>query len=417
WVIMSAFMLAVFSIYWGSMYQRNLRYKNLDVLIVTEEQSRLVDNLVIEPLLTDTATSVTQDNESINDLAGWKYYSYEEFLSKYPLDEDQTLRQKVDSLIHRKRYWATVYISQDATYQIYQAFANPDSTQYETFSPNNASNALIQIIYETGRDPLSMNGYVTPNMNKYASYLSSQIYLNVYSPIINNYLNETQRVNLISNNPDLISNIPIPQFIDNIPLTDPVLMAPLQVGLIFLIIITFFQFNFFATTHQIFVKYVKIKHYILYRMISSQISFFVLSLTYSTVTACFQVSFTKTFGKSGFVIYWMFNYLTMAAVGGANENMALFIIPVFPPLIGFWMLFWVISNISPTFAPLDLLPGFFKYGYAFPIYNSAELTRVLFLNTWKGNMGRNIGILCAWIVVNNLLHPIALFFFGKTMSK
>lgn len=67
------------------------------------------------------------------------------------------------------------------------------------------------------------------------------------------------------------------------------------------------------------------------------------------------------------------------------------------------MIFNIVINISPTFAPLVLSPGFYRYGYAMPMFNAYEALRVVFFNTWKGTLGRNYGILAAWIVVTNIL--------------
>ncbi|KAK7679140.1 hypothetical protein QCA50_017902 [Cerrena zonata] len=107
----------------------------------------------------------------------------------------------------------------------------------------------------------------------------------------------------------------------------------------------------------------------------------------------------------------------MWAVGAMNEIMGMLLILVYPPLLGFWMLFWVIINISPTFTPLALSPKFFRYGYALPIHNSYEITKVIFFNTYKGQLGRNYGILVAWVVIETIALVPTVILFGKTMGK
>ena len=77
------------------------------------------------------------------------------------------------------------------------------------------------------------------------------------------------------------------------------------------------------------------------------------------------------------------------------------------------MVFHIVSNVAVAFGPLDLLPGFYRYGYAWPMYNAYELIRVVFFNTWKGHMGRNIGVLITWIAVGN----IALVFISNWTTK
>lgn len=83
---------------------------------------------------------------------------------------------------------------------------------------------------------------------------------------------------------------------------------------------------------------------------------------FGLVTLAFQVDFAVTFGKSGFLVYWMVTFLTMWSVGLANELAAMLILTIYPPMVGFWLIFWVIINITPTFTPIALLPEFYRYG-------------------------------------------------------
>lgn len=268
--------------------------------------------------------------------------------------------------------------------------------------------------YETGRDFLSMNQYVTPNVQRIQSmFLRHQ--QNITSTILGN-----SDLSQVFNNLNSLTVAATPMewtFMDGRPFKDPVLLAPSQVGLIYMIIITFFSFNFFSDIHQSVAKMgIKIPHLVLYRILSAILSFFVISFFYSLVTLVFQVDFTRTFGHSGFIVYWMTNFLTMWAVGAMNEAMGMVFIMLYPPLLGFWMLFWVIVNISPTFAPLALSAKFFRYGYGMPIHASYEITKVIFFNTYKGALGRNYGILVAWCVIASVLLLVVFKKFGQVMG-
>ena len=55
----------------------------------------------------------------------------------------------------------------------------------------------------------------------------------------------------------------------------------------------------------------------------------------------------------------MLNWVGMGALGFACENVAMI---VGQPWTAFWLIFWVISNVSTSFYSIDLAPGFFKYG-------------------------------------------------------
>ena len=61
----------------------------------------------------------------------------------------------------------------------------------------------------------------------------------------------------------------------------------------------------------------------------------------------------------------------MMALGLACENMAMFL---GMPWTGLWLIFWVITNVTTSFSNLAVLPGFYHWGYAWPLHNG-ELHR------------------------------------------
>lgn len=143
-----------------------------------------------------------------------------------------------------------------------------------------------------------------------------------------------------------------------------------------------------------------------------------MSFFFCTLSAIFQIDFTLAFGEGGFVIYWMTTWLLMAAVGGANQNVASVVVATFgPQYLGFWLMGWIAMNIAPSYNPMAIHNSFYRYGYMMPIQNALGIFKVIFLNTSKHTMGRNYGILFAWIVLNTLLFPIIMIFVGRRMEK
>ena len=117
----------------------------------------------------------------------------------------------------------------------------------------------------------------------------------------------------------------------------------------------------------------------------------------------FQIPTSVAFGKSGFLVLWMFIFLYISATGVINEVVVLIILTFGKQqLIAPWMVFNIVANVSTTFAPFVLTPGFFRFGYALPMYNAYEAVKVVFFDTWKGHLGRNLGVLIIWIVVGNV---------------
>lgn len=65
---------------------------------------------------------------------------------------------------------------------------------------------------------------------------------------------------------------------------------------------------------------------------------------------------------------------------------------------GYFLPFWIIVNVASSFTSFELMPGFYKYGYAFPFYHAIEGTRTIVFGT-KNHLGRNFGVLIAWTVL------------------
>ncbi|KAA8909508.1 hypothetical protein TRICI_004473 [Trichomonascus ciferrii] len=398
YVLYGVMILAILSIYWGSLYQRESRTTNLNILVVNwddKESSEYLRDNDIRPVVGD---AVLQSITQVSKVLGWEVRD----------DLNQSNIDYVYHLVHQRRAWGAVIVHPNATEQLHRAMV----TANRTFVPE----GLIEAVYEQATDMTATESYVVPGFYQLQTAFQKYVSDAIYEPLLESLSND-QKTDLIRNAPNTINQPISIEVKDNLPTQSMLLMAPLQIGLIYLIILSFFQFNCSITIHMNFIGKLKQTHYIFYRWFSAQVSYFVISLFYSLLTLAFQVDTGFTFGKSGFLVFWMFNFLGMSAVGGANENVALVLFAYFPPALGFWLLFWVISNISPAYGPIQLCPEFYRYGYAFPIYNVLEATRVVLCNTTKRTLGRHIGVLIAWIAVNSLVLPVALKINARKMMK
>ncbi|CCH41560.1 Nitrosoguanidine resistance protein SNG1 [Wickerhamomyces ciferrii] len=399
WFVLGCLIISMFSMYWGALYNRQAHLKNLTSLVIIEDTE--VDG--IPAYIGETITELIQ-NKPFNQQATFHIYQGDDIYQKF--ERGSNITQEVITQVHHRKYWSAIHIYPNATYNQYQSYANAEEVQQE--------HPVVQVVYESGRDITNMKPFVvTPLENLELAF--QEKFAEVSSQLISR-LSSNEKTNLISK-PELISTLPKFQQLDYRPYTDNTLLAPMQVGLIYLIIVSFFLFSFFAETHKILLPHVKLPQYLLYRFFGNQISYFVLALFISTVSAIFQIDFTKAFGKAGFVIYWFTNYLTLSAVGGANENMAMLIFTYNPPFVSFWLVSWVIMNVSPSFSPMALTNHFYRFGYMMPVHASNEIFKVLFLDIWKGQLGLYYGILVIWIVLNSILSPLILKHVGGVMAK
>lgn len=396
YLIMAVFVLGIFSIYWGSYFNRNKYYSRLKFLVVNADDST-IDG--IPPYIGNTIETLVG---AAPQLGIWNVFNSTAFAARVA-DSGRTFEEEITNLIHKQKYWGAIFIKPNATYNLYEALSSGNA-QYD------ARNNTIETIYETGRDFLNMHNIMLSVETINHQWLGLQS--NVTSSILSHVLNFTAAIA-----PLVATPLPFVET-DLIPFTNAVLIAPSQVGLIYMIILTFFQFNFFGEVHAYTAKLgLRPLLFVLYRVFASIGSFFVLSLVFSFVSLAMQVDFTVTFGHSGFLVYWMIVFMTMWVVGMANEIAGMLLILVYPPMLGFWMLFWVIVNISATFLPIVLLPRFYRFGYAMPIHNSLEITKVILFNTCKDNFGRHIAILIVWMVILTLALPVTAKFFGQTMGR
>jgi hypothetical protein len=69
---------------------------------------------------------------------------------------------------------------------------------------------------------------------------------------------------------------------------------------------------------------------------------------------------------------------TPADSGLALDAMIILLTVKFIP---FFLILWIVSNVSIASYPLDMLPGVFRYGYAMPFYNLSRTVLTICFNT------------------------------------
>jgi len=153
-------------------------------------------------------------------------------------------------------------------------------------------------------------------------------------------------------------------------------------------------------------KYLTLRSLITTRFVSLIAAYFFISLFYSLLSLAYQVDFNRKYGASGFVIFWMVNWAGMLAVGLALEALITILTPNFIP---FFLIFWIIINVSVCSSPIEVLPNVFRYGYATPFYNISHAIRSIVFGT-KNSLGLNFGVLIVWIFISSLTMPMLQWF-------
>ncbi|EDO15290.1 hypothetical protein Kpol_449p5 [Vanderwaltozyma polyspora DSM 70294] len=388
----------VLCIYWGASYHRDKFIHKVNILAVFQDDdgNSPLSRLAYEIL--DNYTSTVKGN--------WKVYNQSEFMNHYHLTDSSQVNQKIFEIIHHEDYWFSLNIKENATRNLISSLTDNNSSNIFD------STEYFEVGYESGRDPTNLKSAILPISQAFQSVYKKLYPATVLSPIINSVnISDTEPEKLIS-----ASSMDF-TFSDWRPFTDAVILTPLQVGSIYTLILTVVQFALWGKVHGMVSQKLKIPQLIVYRILISVVTLFFLSLFFCTISAIFQVDFTMAFGRGGFVVYWMSTWLVMLAVGGANENVITLIVAYGTEYLAFWLLTWIILNISVTFFPMALDSNFYRYGYAMPIHNAVDIYKVIFLNLSKHKMGRNYGILVAWVVLNWTLLPLFMKISGAKMQK
>ncbi|KAH8830295.1 hypothetical protein DL96DRAFT_1668205 [Flagelloscypha sp. PMI_526] len=319
-------MLAVFSIYWGALYKTPVR--NLSGWIV-DFDGGLIGQTVTKAL-TGPAGAVGK--------VTWTVRSASEFANG---------ASDLSQMVSDEKVWVAIAINSAATSSLQSATSSAAASY-------NGSTAITVYANEARAE----NGYralIRPSRR----YKSSQ----------NNLLQIIYKVSLLPpisrplprTRPTILST-PISYTIVNVhPFDVPVATAVTFVGLIYLLILSFFIVMIGNGARE--------------------------ALVYSALSPAFGLPVNRTFGH---------------ACGLALEAMLTLLTIRFLP---FFLLTWVVVNVSVCFFPIEVLPGIFKYGYGFPFYNVSKAVRTIVFGT-HNELGLNFGVLIAWTVLSCITFPL-----------
>jgi len=427
--ILCLFVLGVLSLFWGSQYATEANYSALKVYVVDFDgivDPYRTDNPLVGPAVTNATNNIIQSNGL--------HLGYE---IKSPADFDND-PWKVRQAIYDEKAYGAIIVNPNATTLLRAAVTERNSS----YDPTGA----IESVIISARDENTYFNYILPDLTIFQATVLLE-----FGPRWAREL--TSNSTSISN----LSQIP-PQAINpaigfaNIDLRPfyPAVIAPaVTIGLIYLIIIAFFNFPFLMGIHAQFMKPdnhppLKVPHWIIWRILSAITAYFFLSLFYSLVSLSFEIPFSNDsapdtisatnangYGKGSFVVFWMLNWVGMAALGFPCENMAM--------ILGFpwsslFLIFWVITNVATGFYALDLAPGFYAWGYAWPLHRSesalhcffeapftnidivVEAIRTILFDT-HSRIGLDFAVLFIWIAVSLAFYPVATFIMRWKMKR
>jgi len=419
--ILSIAVMGILSIYWGVLFDVKEKLSRATVAVVSFEGTPGPYES-FTPLIGPFVRAACQtEMDSRTDHLGFIFVDPAHF-------NNDPIQARL--AVYEEHYWAAIIINANATGLLQEAVAT-GNTSYDPLG-------AAQIVYNQARDIESYNFYVIPVLDRLALHITST-FATIWAASV--FSNTTLDITTYSGAPQAVSPGISFTILNLRPFDPPTAIPTITIGLIYLIIIAFFSFTFFIPTHMKLIlpnptsPHPPLQFYqlIIYRWLATITAYFFLSLSYSLVSLAFQIPFsnvppplpsplndgaghwTRTepvtsanaLGHATFFVYFLLNFVGMAALGLTCENMAMLLSALSPlPYAALFLIWWVITNVSTGFYALELASDFYKWGYAWPLRHIVEGSKTLVFGT-KSRLGLNFGVLLAWVFVGSCLFPVA----------
>ncbi|KAF2971401.1 hypothetical protein GQX73_g2131 [Xylaria multiplex] len=404
--ILMVFVFAVLSMYWAVFYNVRDNLRNLEVHVVDfDSQVAPYDNVtaIVGPVMTSLTRLI--HSSSLHQSLGYRIIPPAEY-SYSPI--------AVRRAVYNWDAWAAIIINPNATSMLLDAVTSGDAS----YDPTGA----VQYIIQTARQESTTYNYILPQLQILTSRFMSQFgaaWTQMLLTDVSRFAPLIMAEASAAVNPGVI-----PLQIDLRPFEPSTATPSVTIGLIYLIIVAFFSFSFFLPIHNKYVQPqghppLRFWHLIIWRWVATAVLYLFISLTYSLVSLAFGVPFWRppgsatevainatAYGRGSFLVYWIVNFLGMLALGVACENAAMVL---GQPWTALWLIFWVITNVSTSFYPIELAPAFFRWGYAWPLHHVVQASRQIIFDL-KSEIGLNVGVLLAWAVINTALFPLCCYF-------
>ncbi|KAJ5342074.1 hypothetical protein N7541_011198 [Penicillium brevicompactum] len=121
---------------------------------------------------------------------------------------------------------------------------------------------------------------------------------------------------------------------------------------------------------------------------------FIASLCMSGYIHAFQEDWQTTSGQ--FALTWMALWLVMHLHFCLIDSVTAVLPIKFMP---FFILTWVIVNVTSTLSPFELSPGFYRIGYAIPAYELYQVLLDIWTHSCNPTLYRSLPILFSWWLV------------------
>lgn len=367
---------ALFPIFWGAIWKTPVR--NLNGWVV-DFDGGLVGQTVVQAL---TSQQVSQMGK-----VTW---------TAIPANQFPNGLGELGEAVMEERTWAAIAIHAGSTANLQASYATPNAS-YD-------GSTAITVYAAEARNENAFRSLIRPS----AQAALDKICQTFAMQSVTRLTSSPNLTALLTTSPQTFLTPISYTFRNLVPFDIPVASAVTFVGLIYQLILSFFIVMICSSARDAsgVNRNLTLRSLIMTRYVSSFAAYFFIALFYALLSLAFQLDFTRKFGHGGFVVFWMLNWVGMLAVGLALESLLTLLTIRFMP---FFMITWIIANVSVCIFPIEVLPSVFRYGYAMPFYNVSHAVRCIVFGT-KNSVGLNFGVLIAWTTISCITLPLIQWF-------
>ncbi|KAM3087854.1 hypothetical protein ACMFMG_001920 [Clarireedia jacksonii] len=377
-VLLVMTIMGTMSIYWGGDHSLQFNLRVLTIAVVDFDHGEIGDHLK-EMVVKERSKDYKKSLGLVNVDGGEMDARVEEVYRK----------------LHRQDFWFAVIINSNASEVMNAAF----SGEIETYDPKGA----IQVVYEEARNALVIGEVVYPKVIAFLDQFVLDFTKQKQKALMEaNSNGENNATDVMALERQLENPVAVGFTVRNmVPAIPSTAEAATEIGTIYLIIVSFLSVLMFDKLSDTIMGNIPTRSYYIYRIIILPTVYFFLSLFYLCLSCVWHISFSKFYGGSGYVLYWMLSWISMMAFGLCIENINNILGMPFTPV---FFVFWVISNVTTGFYPTEMLSNFYKWGIVWPLRHDMMGARAIIYGT-KNTLRENFGVLLGWVIISLLLLP------------
>ncbi|KAK4689248.1 hypothetical protein P7C73_g850, partial [Tremellales sp. Uapishka_1] len=380
-------------IFFGSTYTLESYFPNMTVHLINFDTTTGASS-VLGPAMVDMANMQMTLPRSSTHL-GWQLRP----ASQYPNGLD-SVRQDILS----QASWACVTVNANATSAYLTALENGDAS----YNPTGA----ISIWFQSARFYQITLLYIQPLLISNVESALTMARQQAYQAFITANANNATAIQLAAQVPQALGttfsyNI---QDLRSIPSNAWGAAAPMEAGLVFFVIFAFYicLYGGISRMKSGLQNRLTWRSMIGLRLGWPIFAYFWMSLWQTCVIRAFQVPLNTTIGRAGFFVLWMLNWFTIICAGLAMETV-LAIVGI--PFLPFFLIFWIVMNITSSFFPIELMPDFYHFFRWFPFVQNVQAYKIITFGTdLTHRLGLHFGVLFAIMAVEFVCFPLAITF-------